>query len=35
MSLEFISSSWPEWRVASTNLTIEDPFQLHVFLVPV
>jgi hypothetical protein len=34
ISLEFIRSHWPEWQVAGTNLTLEDPFQVHVFLTP-
>lgn len=34
MSLEFISATWPQWQVVSTNQTLEDPYQIHVFLVP-
>jgi hypothetical protein len=32
--IDFIKSNWLEWKVVGTNLTLEDPYQLHVFLVP-
>lgn len=34
ISLDFIKSNWPEWKIVATDLTIEDPYQIYIFLVP-
>jgi SAM-dependent methyltransferase len=35
MTFDFIKRSWPQWHIAGSNITLEDPYQLHVFLTPV
>lgn len=34
ISLDFIQRTWPQWQIVNTNLTLSDPYQIHVFLVP-
>ena len=34
MSLDFIRTRWPQWKIAGTDSNLSDPWQIVVFLQP-